>query len=206
MAHTTAELLQYLNLRHLNPTVAWLECFISTTRPNTPLPAIKQTALFRLLASDITTSLAQPRSSVFDPHIVRGQVQSRTVEAIEAQERGELTKGKEIVRVVEQETENSTHSIPPVQSKGPFKLLLQDATGLKLYALDLRGIEGLHMDMIMGVKLVLRNVNLRRGVAILEPGNTQVLGGRLEALNRAWKDGRKQRMIDAVKAEQTVAG
>lgn len=221
-ANITAELIQHLNARHLYPTIAWLESFVSTTRPNTPLPAIKQTSLFRLLATDITTALNQPAASVFPHDILRGTTQSRfvtgpvlcqvldiedighsrwsQVESIEARERGEMTKGREIIRVVEQENDGAADATAPIESKGPFKLLIQDAKGLKIYALDLRGIEGLNTNMTMGVKLILRNVDVRRAVVMLEPGNVQVLGGKLEPLDKAWKEGRKDRLVQAANA------
>jgi len=220
-ANIAAELTQHLNARHLYPTAAWLQGFLSTTRPNTPLPAIKQTAHFRLLATDITTSLSQPAASLFPNDVLKGTIQSRIVsgpivcqvldvedighsrwsqvESIEAQERGEMTKGREIVRVVEQENEGTAEAAAPMQSKGPFKLLLQDAKGLKIYAMDLRGIDGLNTNMTMGAKLVLRNVDVRRGVVMLEPSNVQMLGGKLEALDKAWKEGRKERLMAAAK-------
>lgn len=216
-----AELAQHLNAKHLYPKPAWLQSFVSTTRPNTPLPAIKQTAVFRLLATDITTTVDQPAASVFPQDILNGTVQSRSVagpilcqildiedighsrwsqvESIEAQERGEMTKGREIVRVVEQENEGSSEAATPIQSKGPFKLLLQDAKGLKIYAFDLRGIDGLNTSMTMGAKLILKNVDVRRGAIMLEPGNVQLLGGKLDALDKAWKESRKERLIASAK-------
>lgn len=227
-ANIAAELTQHLNARHLYPTAAWLQSFVSTTRPNTPLPAIKQTAVFRLLATDITTTLNQPTASVFPPDILKGTTQSRfvagpilcqvldiedighsrwsQVESIEAKERGEMTKGREIVRVVEQENENTSEAVAPVQSKGPFKLLLQDAKGLKMYAFDLRGIEGLNTSMTMGVKLILRNLDVRRGVVMLEPSSVQIMGGKLEPLDKAWKESRKERLMSFAKAGGEAAG
>lgn len=223
-ANIAAELTQHLNARHLYPTAAWMQGFLSTTRPNTPLPAMRQTSLFRLLATDITTSLNQPAPSVFPSDVLKGTLQSRIVpgpvicqvldiedigssrwsqvEAIEARERGEMTKGREIVRVVEQENEGTAEAAAPTQSKGPFKLLLQDAKGLKVYAIDLRGIDGINTNMTMGIKLLLRNVDVRRGVLMLEPGNVQVLGGKLEALDKAWKDGRKERLMAAARTTE----
>jgi len=220
-ANFAAELTQHLHARHLYPTAAWLQGFLSTTRPNTPLPAVKQTAHFRLLATDITTSLSQPAGSVFPDDVLKGTTKSRIVpgpvvcqvldvedighsrwsqvESIEAQERGEMTKGREIVRVVEQENEGTAEAAAPVLSKGPFKLLLQDAKGLKIYAMELRGIDGLNTNMAMGVKLLLKNFDVRRGVIMLEPGNVQVLGGKLEALDKAWKEGRKERLMAAAR-------
>ncbi|KAF2679128.1 RecQ mediated genome instability protein Rmi1 [Lentithecium fluviatile CBS 122367] len=221
-----AELTQHLNARHLHPTVAWLQNFVSTTRPNTPMPALKQTALFRLLATDVTTSLAPSANTVFPIDVLNAKVQSRNVagpvvcqvldiddiglsrwaqvEAIEAKERGETTKGREIVRVVENENDGATVA-PAIQSRGPFKLLLQDAKGAKVYALDLRGIEGLNTAMTMGVKLLLRNIEVRRAVVMLEPGSVQVLGGKLEALDKAWKEGRKERLVTAAKVVDEAA-
>ncbi|KAL5121048.1 hypothetical protein ACEQ8H_000897 [Pleosporales sp. CAS-2024a] len=226
-ANLAAELTQHLNARHLYPTAAWVQSFLSTTRPNTPLPAIKQTAGFRLLAADITTSMAMPAHALFPHDILRGTVPSRLVsgpllcqvldiedignskwsqvEAIEAKERGETAKGREIVRVVEQENDDPSAVVAPVHSKGPFKLLLQDAKGSKIYAIDLRGIHGLNTNMAMGTKLVLRNVHVRRGVAMLEPASVQILGGKLEALDKAWKDGRKERLMKAAKADEEIS-
>jgi len=227
MAHNLiAELTQHLNSRHLHPTPAWLQSFVSTTRPNTPMAALKQTALFRLLATDITTTLVQSANTVFPIDVLNARVPSRNVagpivcqvldiddiglsrwaqvEAIEAKERGETTKGREIVRVVENENDGTTVA-PAVQSKGPFKLLLQDAKGVKVYALDLRGIDGINTSMTMGAKLVMRNVDVRRAVFMLEPGGVQVLGGKIEALDKAWKDGRKERLVNAAKAVDEAA-
>lgn len=215
-----AELTQHLNGRHLHPTAAWLQAFVSSVRPNTPLPALKQTALFRLMASDITASLKPSPTSVFPQDILNADITTRQipgpiicqildiediglsrwaqVEAIEAQERGETTKGREIVRVVETETEGPAVT-PALQSKGPFKLLLQDSKGARVYALDLSGIDGISTNMSMGNKLLLRNVQVRRAVVMLEPPNVQVLGGKLDALDGAWKRARKGRLMDAAK-------
>jgi RecQ-mediated genome instability protein 1 len=222
VANLVTELTQHLHGRHLYASAAWVQSFLTTTRPNTPLPAIKQTAGFRLLATDITTSLSPPPNSVFPQDILRGTVPSRIVsgpiicqvldiedignsrwsqvEAIEAKERGETTKGREVVRVIEQENDDPSAAVAPTHSKGPFKLLLQDAKGLEIYAFDIRGIDGLNTNMTMGVKLLLRNVDIRRAVVMLEPGNVQFLGGKLDSLDKAWKEGRKQRLMDAAKA------
>ncbi|PVH96791.1 RecQ mediated genome instability protein-like protein Rmi1 [Periconia macrospinosa] len=215
-----AELTQHLNGRHLYPTPAWIQSFVSSTRPNTPLPALKQTALFRLLAADITTTLKPSPSSLFPQDIFNSEIKVRQltgpiicqvldiediglsrwaqVEAIEAQERGETTKGREIIRVVETETEGPAIT-PALQSRGPFKLLLQDAKGAQAYALDLSGIDGISTNMSMGSKLLLRTIQVRRAVVMLEPSNVQLLGGKLDALDSAWKRARKDRLMGAAK-------
>lgn len=220
-----AELTCHLNARHLHPTSEWLRAFTSTTRASTPLTALKSTALFRLLATDITKTLAQPPDSLFPRDIHTGSSQCRylagpiicqvldiedighsrwsQVEAIEAQERGETTKGREIVRVLPGEDDGQQPAPQQnIQSKGPFKLLLQDAKGVKVYGLELVGINGISMAMSMGVKLLLRNCEIRRGVIMLEPGKVQVLGGKIEALDKAWKEGRKERLMCAAGSGQ----
>ncbi|PSN65494.1 RecQ mediated genome instability protein Rmi1 [Corynespora cassiicola Philippines] len=217
-----SELTQHLNSRHIFPKGTWLQGFVSGVRPNTPLPASKQTALFRILATDITSSLEQPPSYQLPADILDASVKSRKVrgpvlcqvldiedignsrwsqvESIEAKERGETTKGREIVRVVEREDGNDETVAPIVESKGPFKLLLQDARGAKVYALDLRGVDGINVSMSLGAKLVLKNIEVRRAVVMLESSNVQILGGKMEALDKAWKEGRKERLMDAAKA------
>ncbi|KAF2470526.1 DUF1767-domain-containing protein [Lindgomyces ingoldianus] len=218
------EVTQHLHSRHLHPSPQWLQTFISGTRPNTPLPALKSTALFRLLATDIASTLLPPPTALFPSDIANARIQSRhlhgplvcqvldiedighsrwsQVEAIELKERGETTKGREIVRVApgENDATGDAGETPAVASKGPFKLLLQDAKGAKVYAFDFRGMEGLNTDMNIGLKLVLRNVEVRRAVVMLEPGGVQVLGGKIEALDKAWKEGRKERLMAAARA------
>ncbi|KAF2018286.1 RecQ mediated genome instability protein Rmi1 [Aaosphaeria arxii CBS 175.79] len=219
------ELKVHLSSRHLHPTDAWLQTFISTVRPNTPIPALKQTCLFRLLATDITNSLDQPQSSLFPSDVLNAKAQSRflagpivcqvldiedigssrwsQVESLEATERGETTKGREIIRVTDDEPNGAipTSTI----SKGPFKILLQDAKGTKVYALDLSGTNGLHTGISMGTKLVIRNADVRRAVLMLEPGRTQILGGKIEALDKVWKEGRKERLMAAARAQNSEA-
>ena len=215
------ELTKYLAGRHVHPTTTWMRSFMASVRPNTPIAALRQTSLFRLLATDITTTLSPPPAALFPDDVLRGATQSRhvagpvlcqvldiedighsrwsQVEAIESRERGEMTKGREIVRIVEQDDDNPSANTTQVQSKGPFKLLLQDAKGTQVYALELRGIEGLNTNTAMGVKLLLRDIDVRRGVVMLEPGNVQLLGGKLEPLDKAWKTGRKERLVNAAK-------
>lgn len=224
-----AEIAQHLASKHMHPTQAWLQSVVPSLSSNAPLQSKKQTALFRLLATDITRTL-HPASSVgFPSDIHNGQVSSRAlagpiicqvldiediglsrwaqVEQIEAQERGEMTKGREIVRVIEDDGNNAGGTVAPaVQSKGPFKLLLQDAKGTKVYAVDLRGIGGLNTGISMGTKILLANAQVRRAVIMLESSSVQMLGGKIEALDKAWKEGRKERLIASAGAAGQPAG
>ena len=124
------------------------------------------------------------------------------IEAIEALERGEGTKGREIIRVAatdEGEDENVA------RGGGPHKLALQDAKGTRIYGIELKGVEGVGLGMNMGCKMVLRNVVVARGVVLLEPGTTTVLGGKIEGLHKAWKDGRKAELKAAIEANERAA-
>jgi RecQ-mediated genome instability protein 1 len=120
------------------------------------------------------------------------------VEALEAQERGETTKGREVVRVLPAEEGPDGAAATAAggggghASAGPHKLLLQDAKGTKVYGLEVRGIQGVSVGMAIGAKLVLRDFEVARGVVLLEPRCVEVLGGKVDASDRKWRDERKK--------------
>ncbi len=124
------------------------------------------------------------------------------IEAIEALERGEGTKGREIIRVAATE-EGEDENV--ARDGGPHKLALQDAKGTRIYGIELKGVEGVGLGMSMGCKMVLRNVVVARGVVLLEPGTTTVLGGKIEGLHKAWKEGRKAELKAAIEANDRAA-
>ncbi|KAF2731062.1 hypothetical protein EJ04DRAFT_514817 [Polyplosphaeria fusca] len=225
-SNVLAELKQHLNSRHIYPTPQWLLNFSTSIRPTTPLPALKQTALFRLLATDITTTVSRSATGVFPPDVLNAEVPTHPlpgpvlcqvldiedighsnwsqVEAIEAKERGETTKGREVIRTVP--GEDDLPSQEQSQSKGPFKLLLQDAKGTQIYAFDLKGVDGLNTNMNIGLKLMLRGCDVRRGTIMLDPASVRILGGKIETLDKVWKESRKERLIAAAKAGQEADG
>lgn len=123
------------------------------------------------------------------------------IEAIEALERGEGTKGREIIRVPPPE-EDAEGSATLNKSGGPHKVLLQDTQGTKAYGIELKGVEGLGLGMSIGCKMVLKNVILARGVLLLEPSTTTILGGKIEALHKAWKNDRKAELKAAIEANE----
>ena len=112
-SNTSIEVRTHLAQKSLHPTEAWLQAFLTSQRPTTPLPAIKSTALFRLLASDFTQSLQQTSISCFPTTIAAADVKNRhcagptavqvidiedvgssnwsQLESIESSERGETT-------------------------------------------------------------------------------------------------------------------
>ena len=207
--------------KSLIPKQSWLEACLSTQKPTTPLNALCQTASFRLLASDITTSLDQTQTACFPPDIHNAVVKERRlpglvvcqildiedmsksrweqIEAIEALERGEGTKGREIIRVVA--AEDGTDANPgAIKGGGPHKLLLQDTKGVKVYGIELKEVDGVSLSMSLGTKMLLKNATVARGVVLLEPVTTTLLGGKIETLHKDWKENRKAHLKAAIEA------
>lgn len=109
------------------------------------------------------------------------------VEAIEQEERGETTKGKEIIRITASEEGEAED-----KSAGPFKLLLQDAQGTRVYGFELFSVDRINFNLNIGAKLVLRDVTVARSTILLEPKSVTVLGGKIEEMHKRWKEGRKE--------------
>lgn len=214
---------QLTSTKCLTPTHNWLSAFMLTQKSTTPLPALTQTALFRLLVSDITTSLTTGATTRFPANMHDASVKERRlngpfvaqvlavedmsksrweqIEAIEAIERGEGTRGREIVRVAPVE-ENEDVNANVNRNGGPHKLLLQDAQGYQVYGIELKSVEGVGLGMSIGCKILLKNITIARGVVLLEPGTTTLLGGKIEALHKAWKENRKAELNAAIEANE----
>jgi RecQ-mediated genome instability protein 1 len=216
-AGAQAALQSFLTSKHVPPTEQWLDSVLPTLKLNAPIFGLQKTALFRMLASDITASVqSSPQSilptTVSDPStaqlLIRGPVlvqildiedigRSRwsQVEAIEMEERGEFTRGREIVRAVptDEDGTEAGRSVTTGQtvSDGPHKLLLQDATGRTVYAMELEKLREINISCPIGTKLVLQNVNVARGMLLLTPASVEFLGGKIDAWDKKWRDERK---------------
>ena len=88
------------------------------------------------------------------------------LEDVEAAERGETTKGREIIRVVptERQTDGGGGDMASEgnaagagaggkSSSGTCKLLLQDAHGVQVWAVELRKVKGVRVGMNIGTKV-----------------------------------------------------
>nr|POF15035.1 recq-mediated genome instability protein 1 [Quercus suber] len=218
MATIQDQVTAYLTSQHLPPSPSFLATLLPTLRANTPLQAIQRTALFRILASDLRNSLAATTartlpSSVADPSVREvslppapipvqvldvediGRSRWSQVEALEAEERGETKKGQEIIRVVpsdeqQQGTDGGAGTAVPGNA-GPHKMLLQDAAGREVYGLEVVGVPGVGVRMAIGSKVLLKGAAVARGVVLLEPGRCELLGGKVEAWDRKWREERK---------------
>lgn len=91
-----------------------------------------------------------------------------------------------------------------LEGKGPFKVLLQDMKGQKVYGFELKRVEkvGYPPGMSIGCKVMLKKgCRVARGMVLLEPGAAVVLGGKIEGLDKAWREGREERLREQVKRD-----
>jgi RecQ-mediated genome instability protein 1 len=136
------------------------------------------------------------------------------VEAIERVERGETVRGREIVRNVDVGGGDEGSDLNPSNrantepgnsrastSNGPHRLVLQDAAGTKVIALELKPVEGIAIGKLpIGAKLLLRNTIVARGMVLLSPETVTLLGGKIEAMDTAWRRGRKESLLARIEA------
>ncbi|KAF3172700.1 hypothetical protein TWF225_009989 [Orbilia oligospora] len=216
-----------VSTKSILPSQTWLASFLSTQKSNLPFQSLTQTALFRLLASEITISVQPTPENTFPDTIhdlenrssrLKGPVVAQIVDiddighsklfqldALESAERGEKTKGKEVIRVVPgEQDDNDPDNLGLTGASGPHKLLLEDANGTRVYAFEFKPITGVGIGMNIGAKVVIRDVKVVRGVLMLQPGNTTIVGGKVEELHKSWREERKGRLkaeIEAMKED-----
>lgn len=107
-------------------------------------------------------------------------------------------------------------------STGPHKLLLQDAAGTKVWAFELTRVDRITIintgpaapgatiqtqveGMQIGCKLLLKNgTTVRRGLVMLTPANTTVMGGKVEVWDKKWREGRKTKLQQDLEAENAT--
>ncbi|KAL3463024.1 DUF1767-domain-containing protein [Aspergillus heterothallicus] len=219
---------QLMQSKSLPVSPTWLNTFLSTisaAQRNSPIPALTQTALFRLLSSDFRESLTSRSTTIFPAGISDANVQERRligsipaqvldiedigtsawsqIEAIERIERGEAIRGREIVRTVnvgdDDQNDNATANASASASNGPHRLILQDAKGTRVMAVEMTRITGIAIGkMAIGAKLLLRGVTVARGMVLLTPESVTVLGGKIEAMDQAWRTSRKDRLMQKI--------
>ncbi|KAM7220711.1 putative mediated genome instability protein rmi1 protein [Rhypophila decipiens] len=97
-----------------------------------------------------------------------------------------------VARERERQARNATH-----------KLVLQDAKGKKMFGLELKRIDRIMVGTTcIGEKLLLKTGTVvARGVLLLELGNCQILGGKVEAWHKEWTESRLARLREAVGAD-----
>ncbi|KAI0148574.1 hypothetical protein GGR57DRAFT_235153 [Xylariaceae sp. FL1272] len=141
------------------------------------------------------------------------------VEELEAISRGEQTKGREIVRLPtgNDDDESMTDTQPnqtgasgaarsgataatsastAASKSSTHRLIVQDCKGQKMYALELKRIEKIGINSLnIGEKIMLKKGTLiARGTILLEPTTCTILGGKVEAWQKSWVEGRLARL------------
>ncbi|PNY23416.1 RecQ-mediated genome instability protein 1 [Tolypocladium capitatum] len=228
------------------PSTDFLTTLTTSRSPAPPLPSLLATAKARLLACDLTSSslldaallaaLPDAAATTKDATLPRDvQVQvldvedlslSRweQVEGLEAMERGERTRGREIVRVVAAQDQNgdegasqtqrtaqtasaststSTAAAAAIPAAGPnatHRLVLQDHQGKRIFAVELRRVDRIGVGKTnIGEKMLLRaGTVVARGAVLLTPETCVLLGGKIEAWHDSWVQGRLARLKEAV--------
>lgn len=140
-----------------------------------------------------------------------GRSRWEQIEALEMERKGEFAKGREVIRVVPESEDGGaggSSSLPSgaqreavVRSNGPFKLLMEDIKGQRVYGFELKRVEkvGYPPLMSIGCKIMLKKgAKVARGMVLLEPATVVVLGGKIEALDKSWREGREKDLRDAV--------
>ncbi|KAL7651345.1 hypothetical protein ACMYSQ_011074 [Aspergillus niger] len=220
-----------LTTKSLPVSPTWLTTFLSSTSTSRtiPLSALTQTALFRILTSDIRDSLSTSNPStllptdIFNPTIqerrLNGPIPLQVldiedigtslwsqVEAIERVERGEAIRGREIVRTVnvgeDREAADNNNVAGGGESNGPHRLILQDAAGTRAVGLEFARVSGIGSGKLaIGAKVVVKDVTVARGMVMLTPESCVVLGGKIEGLDVQWREGRKERLLGRINGE-----
>lgn len=126
-------------------------------------------------------------------------------EELEAVERGETTRGREVIRVRAEDAENGGASTQPGASSGGanamHRLVLQDRAGKQMFAMELKRLPGLDLGKTgIGEKMLLKpGTVIARGTVLLNPEHTVLLGGKIETWHKAWSEGRLTRLQAAAR-------
>lgn len=208
------------------------------------MPSLLATAKARLLASDLTNTtgaIVDPSIPVLPANIDATTVKEaklaqnihvqvvdienlslsrwEQVEELEAIERGERTRGRQVIRVAPEDGDAETDSsfagqtqasragAAAVSSGGAnavHRLVLQDGRGKRVFAVELRRISGIGIGKThIGEKMLLKaGAVVARGTVLLTPETCTLLGGKIDAWHEAWIEGRLARLKESVGADR----
>ncbi|KAI8230330.1 RecQ-mediated genome instability protein 1 [Colletotrichum sp. SAR 10_96] len=141
------------------------------------------------------------------------------VEELEAVARGEMTTGRRVVRLAAAEEQAEYDNVdegaapgrtqaaaaaPQQRKNATHRLVLQDCKGQKVYAMELRRVERIGVGITnIGEKVMLKaGTVVARGTVLLEPEKCVMLGGKVDAWQKAWMEGRISRLKEAVGADR----
>ncbi|RFU80763.1 mediated genome instability rmi1 [Trichoderma arundinaceum] len=232
-----------------SPSQSFLTTLTTARTPPPPIPSLLATAKARLLASDLTNStssaIIDPSIPVFPPNIDSATVKEvkltqnihvqvldienlslsrwEQVEELEAIERGERTRGRQVIRVVasedgDTEAENNAAGQTQASRTGAaatgaassgganavHRLVLQDRQGKRVFAVELKRINGIGIGKThIGEKMLLKTGTVvARGTVLLAPETCSLLGGKIDAWHDTWMEGRLARLKESVGADR----
>ncbi len=228
------------------PSNAFLTGLVSSRTPPPPIASLLATAKARLLACDLSnnTSVLDGSLPAFpadidnvraedtrlqrDIHVQVVDIENLSlsrweqIEELEAIERGERTRGREIIRVTAEEDvdgdeeatapsrggRNATSAAatvtPAAGRNATHRLVLQDCKGKRVFAVELKRIDQIGVSKTtMGEKMVLKaGTVIARGTVLLNPESCVLLGGKIDLWHEAWSKGRLERLKQAVGADR----
>ncbi|KAL7898346.1 hypothetical protein HDV63DRAFT_26804 [Trichoderma sp. SZMC 28014] len=229
------------------PSQNFLTTLTTARSPPPPIPSLLATAKARLLASDLTntssSAIIDPSAPIFPANIEAATVKEtklaqnthvqvidienlslsrwEQVEELEAIERGERTRGRQVIRVAAPEdgdNEADASSTAQTQASRPaaaaasttgganavHRLVLQDRQGKRVFAVELRRINGIGIGKThIGEKMLLKaGAVVARGTVLLTPETCTLLGGKIDAWHETWMEGRLARLKESVGADR----
>lgn len=138
------------------------------------------------------------------------------VEELEAVERGERTRGREVVRVTAEDddenegsqtqtgTQRRAAATATAGRNTTHRLVLQDRNGKRVFALEMRRMDRIGIGKTcMGEKVLLKaGTVVARGTVLLTPETCVFLGGKIEAWQKSWMEGRLTRLKESVTSDR----
>ncbi|CAG9941340.1 unnamed protein product [Clonostachys rosea f. rosea IK726] len=196
------------------PSKTFVTSLIAARNPPPPLASLVATAKSRLLACDLSSSPSLDSASLArDTYVQVLDIENLSlsrweqIEELESIEKGERTRGREIIRVTADqdgsggEPQQQQRATP---SNATHRLVLQDRSGKKVYGLELRRVPQIGVGKTkIGEKLILKaGTRVARGSVMLTPETCQVLGGKVEAWHRTWTESRISRLKETIGGDQ----
>lgn len=243
-----SQLRSALAAQSLPPASAtFLTTLIGSRTPPPPTASLLATAKARILACDLSSSggaildtaamaslpaadaRAEEGRLSRDVHVQVIDVENLSlsrweqVEELEAVERGETTRGREVIRVSaeDEEAEEGARAAGTQRSNAGgggggtgqqqqaarnavHRLVLQDCKGTSVYAVEMKRMDRVGVGKTsIGEKMLLRaGTVVARGSVLLTPEKTVFLGGKVDSWHEAWMSGRLARLKAAVGADR----
>lgn len=203
---------------------------LTTRNPPPPLASLIASAKARILATDLTSttidaSLPSLPSGIEDPrteetklprnvHVQVVDVENLSlsrweqIEELEAIEKGERTRGREVIRVTDEDGDETTsqqaRNVASAAANAVHRLVVQDRAGKRIYAVELKRMQRVGVGKTnIGEKIMLKaGTVVARGTVLLTPESCVLLGGRVEAWHEKWTKERMKRLKDTVGSDR----